>query len=481
MAIGGTGAFFSDAETSTGNVFAAGAIDLKVDNESYYNGNVCAENPLAGVSEPDQPYWTWQGPNAFPVPGTECSTSWELSDLDEGHLFFNFLDLKPDDEGEDTISLHVDTNDAWACMNLALTSDDDNSSTEPELEVDVQDDENDIWDGELAQNIDMVWWADDGDNVLEEGEQIITNSIETLSALAPENNPVQIALADSDENVWGGQGPIPGQTTRYIGKAWCFGTLTLSPVPAGQGDNPSVNPGITCDGTLLGNETQTDGATLDVSFSAVQARHNDSFQCEGDCELDTVNTIIPDSGFENPEVNTAQQWDIFDSPAGAWSVVWRDAGTSNFGNQVRPEPAHLEIHEGVLGTPFEGDQYAELDSDWGGPADNGTDEPASIMIYQDVTTVSGRAYQIKFAFAPRPNTPASDNRLEVRWGGVVVHDTGNVADGNAGIEWQEISVDVVATTTTTQLSFTDLGTSNSLGTFLDDVRLYSEVCRPLDN
>jgi len=280
MAIGGTGAFFSDAETSTGNVFAAGAIDLKVDNESYYNGNVCAENPLAGVSEPDQPYWTWQGPNAFPVPGTECSTSWELSDLDEGHLFFNFLDLKPDDEGEDTISLHVDTNDAWACMNLALTSDDDNSSTEPELEVDVQDDENDIWDGELAQNIDMVWWADDGDNVLEEGEQIITNSIETLSALAPENNPVQIALADSDENVWGGQGPIPGQETRYIGKAWCFGTLALSPVPTGQGQSPSVNPGVTCDGTLLGNETQTDGAILDVSFSAIQARHNDDFQCE---------------------------------------------------------------------------------------------------------------------------------------------------------------------------------------------------------
>ena len=38
VVIGATGAFFSDTETSTGNTFTAGAIDLGVDNESYYNG-----------------------------------------------------------------------------------------------------------------------------------------------------------------------------------------------------------------------------------------------------------------------------------------------------------------------------------------------------------------------------------------------------------------------------------------------------------
>mgnify|MGYP001578414017 FL=1 len=37
-ALGATGAFFSDTETSTGNTFTAGAIDLGIDNESYYNG-----------------------------------------------------------------------------------------------------------------------------------------------------------------------------------------------------------------------------------------------------------------------------------------------------------------------------------------------------------------------------------------------------------------------------------------------------------
>ena len=35
IASGMTGAFFGDTETSVGNTFAAGAIDLKVDNESF--------------------------------------------------------------------------------------------------------------------------------------------------------------------------------------------------------------------------------------------------------------------------------------------------------------------------------------------------------------------------------------------------------------------------------------------------------------
>ena len=44
VAVGVTGAFFSDTETSTGNTFTAGAIDLKVDSEQHYNGNVCVKN-----------------------------------------------------------------------------------------------------------------------------------------------------------------------------------------------------------------------------------------------------------------------------------------------------------------------------------------------------------------------------------------------------------------------------------------------------
>src|SRR3989344_6597924 len=81
----GTGAFFGDLEGSVGNTFAAGTIDLKVDNASYYNGAVAT------------------------------STTFGPSDLDDGKIFLDFRDMKPDDEGEDTISLHVIDNDAWLC------------------------------------------------------------------------------------------------------------------------------------------------------------------------------------------------------------------------------------------------------------------------------------------------------------------------------------------------------------------------------
>lgn len=280
MYVGATGAFFSDTETSTGNTFAAGAIDLKIDNESYYNGNVCALN--------EEQEWVWQGQALFPVPGTPCTTSWSLDDL-TGHLFFDFNDIKPDDEGEDTISIHVQ-NDAWMCMNIALNTNDDNSTTEPEGLVDpaAGDAESNFWDGELAQNVEMVWWADDGDNVLETNEPILIQPGTLASFLGGGQAPgtTTIVLADSQTNAWGEPAgtPVPAAVDEndavYIAKAWCFGDIATSPVTAGEGVNPSVASGITCNGANLDNSTQTDSAKLDVSFEAVQARNNPTFTCE---------------------------------------------------------------------------------------------------------------------------------------------------------------------------------------------------------
>ena len=280
--IGGTGAFFSDSETASGNTFAAGVIDLMVDNESYYNGNKCADVD-AGEGE----NWQWVGQATYPVPGTPCTTSWNVSNLDVGHLFFNFLDLKPDDEGEDTISLHVDSNDAWACMDISLTSNDDNSTTEPESMVDATNTPS-VWDGELAQNLEFVWWADDGDNVLEVGEGLVSDGVETLMDLASTTGAFSLALADSENNVWtgGDDTPVEGGSTAYIAKAWCLGTLTEARVAQdGQGAIGTNGPqargtGIACEGEDLGNILQTDGATLDISFRTMQARHNPEFLCD---------------------------------------------------------------------------------------------------------------------------------------------------------------------------------------------------------
>jgi uncharacterized protein YegL len=244
--LGASRAFFSDQETSEGNILAAGAIDLKIDNTCYYNG-VATDN---------------------------CT--WGLDDLTD-QLFFNFLDIKPSDWEEDTISVHVEDNDAWACMNITLTKNDDNTCTEPELLDDPtcseNDDEND---GELAQTVEFVFWGDDGDNVLETDETDIVFKEGTALELFDGST---WRLADSSGNIWDEfNNPLVGGEDYFIGKAWCFGELTLAPIAPGN-NSPTANPGILCDGSALNNATQSDIMMADISFSAVQARHNAGFLC----------------------------------------------------------------------------------------------------------------------------------------------------------------------------------------------------------
>lgn len=491
---GATGAFFGDTETSTGNTFTAGAIDLKIDNESYYNGNACVDTDATAGEN-----WQWQGTADYPTPGTPCTTSWYLDDLNDGavtvHKFFDFLDLKPDDYSEDTISLHVDSNDAWLCAEVTLTSNDDNTPTEPELLADL---DTGVGLGELANLVEFIWWADDGDNVLEGNENVISQG--PIGALTL-NAPFSITLADSIKNIWNpGQapGPLAGNTTKYIGKAWCFGTITPSGLtqdavnnartPAGDNNNNQIagepeDGGFLCDGVGIGDASQTDSLTVDVTFEAMQARHNPNFQCNppqggGPCVFDANLNLVQNGGFELPEVTTTPaNWDIFPSPADGWNILWRD----DVAPPGRPATANIELHEGVLGVAFEGNQYTELDSDWNGHAAGPNGEASATTIYQNIPTQIGAHYSLTYRFAPRPGTSPTDNNLESRLGGVPMDTTGPVGGGGGNLvagDWvPKGPFDFVATTTMTQLRFTDLGsTNNSLGTFLDDVQLKQTSC-----
>lgn len=250
LVFGITQAFFSDTETSQNNILAAGKLDLKIDNTSYLNHAISS------------------------------ATTWELKDLTANELFFNFNDLKPGDEGEDTISIHVDDNDAWGCMDMTLTKDDDNNCTEPELIDDssCNEPDGDLLDGELGGLLNFIFWTDDGNNVLEDNEPIIASG----SALTVLDS--SIVLADSaTNNVGGADGdPLVGGQTYNIGKAWCFGTLDPDPVPAGQGEDPTVDSGVNCNGSNLNNASQSDQLMADISFNAVQSRNNPNFSCEGE-------------------------------------------------------------------------------------------------------------------------------------------------------------------------------------------------------
>lgn len=242
LVAGATGAFFSDTETSIGNTFAAGDIDLKIDNTSYVTNN-------AGVLV------------ASP------QNSWTLADL-TNQLFFSFADVKPGDIGEDTISIHAGSNDAFVCMAADITATPDNGTNDPEVAA------GDLTPGpaggELQDFLNFSFWNDDGDNVFEIGETVIP------------------ALTGSSSTIFSGawspvsSTTIPGGKTRYVAKAWCFGKLTPSAVL--QDNLTTSGPllrgtGFTCDGSGANNIAQTDGITVDVSFYAVQARNNGQFSC----------------------------------------------------------------------------------------------------------------------------------------------------------------------------------------------------------
>ena len=280
LVIGGTFAWFSDSETSRGNLLQAGAIDLGIDNHIYYNGR---------LNE-----------------GTTWRIDYDIDEEQGTRQFFNFRDVKPGDWGEDTISLHVKDNESWLCADVTLTSDDDNDCTEPENDVegancptDGSEPDLDNADGDLADAVRFYWWADDGDNVFEcvmEEEEtpdgIITRcnpqavGSEHLLPAGPMGNldvgeTATVALADSDQNIWGDTGPLPGGDVRFVAKAWCFGDTDMTPYPQDGGNQqqgPDDRP-VLCDGESEDNMTQTDSFTADIAFRAIQSRHNENFQC----------------------------------------------------------------------------------------------------------------------------------------------------------------------------------------------------------
>lgn len=281
VAVGATRAFFSDTETSVGNTLAAGSLDLQIDSEAHYAGLVCSVEGLwvedsVGTSNNTRPE----------LLGTDCEGTWALKDLTEGDTFFNLLDVKPGDSGENTISINVDDNDAWLCADVELTENNDNSSTEPELsDGDVADLPGDLFDGELAQNVRFTAWLDQGNTSgwqgetdTAEGDNIWQGDTAEPLLFTNEEGPasdvlggVTYALADSTTL----GGPILGETTNYIGLQWCHGVM----------DVDTTTDTISCDGNTATNITQTDSFTADVSFRAVQWRNNPDFTCKVEPEV----------------------------------------------------------------------------------------------------------------------------------------------------------------------------------------------------
>ena len=385
IAIGSTGAFFTDSQTSAGNVFTAGSVSLLIDHSlSTYNGSsdltivtdpswtfvgedgttpasgsavnltfvhpvwenfsganwIWATDPVSDPAGPvDQEYtftktFNWSGPVAsasvdygadnyydvyvngnligsnhilttdnFELPHTtDVSASivqgintitfrGENQHIDgsvftgnpagidlklvihgqqtfgpttlTNQTFWDFSDVKPADTGRDVISIHDPANDAWTCMIVNNIKNNENTVVPPETAA-GDPGGGPIGDGELGKYLHLFLWHDlnsDG-NYNPPIETPITPTPIDLSGTPPQ---ITLALHDSTTS----NGPMLSGSENDVGSAWCAGTLT---VDLGTG-------AMTCDGSSVLNDSQTDSTLADLTFYATQARNQPGFTC----------------------------------------------------------------------------------------------------------------------------------------------------------------------------------------------------------
>lgn len=263
-AIWGTSAFFSDTETSTGNTFTAGAIDLTVSAHNW------SANQDVNVA---------QGFKDF-----------DATDWNEAAMF-NFVDLKPGDMGGGYFDLNIVSNPAYACFASEITDTADNTVNEPE--VDAGDDVASL-EGELQNYLNIVYFEDkDADGMWTDGTDgpksapVLLNTVTTTGWLALKDSV--IGLFDTE---------LDSAAAKNLGYMWCFGTFS--------------DDLTTCDGVGDQNIAQTDSVTGTLKFYAEQVRNNPEFTCESmnpvfvltdASEQNALNTVSQEYPWYTYEIN----------------------------------------------------------------------------------------------------------------------------------------------------------------------------------
>lgn len=246
LAVGVSRAFFSDTETSTGNTFTAGAIDLSLGGAftSASNGN----------------------------------SAFALDPNNNGKALYSFTDLKPGDMGGGSFNLEVTSNDAYVCAKSLITATPENDRNYPELNA--GDTTTGANEGELQNYLKFATFDDDNENgVYDAGSEPIN-----VGQYLPSHNNKGITAAElgaagwvsvadtTSPNTWLVQATLPTGAVQSAGLLYCFGDFTTT----GSGSTIQV---IGCDGSGNQNVAQTDGVVGSIEFSAVQTRNNPNFTC----------------------------------------------------------------------------------------------------------------------------------------------------------------------------------------------------------
>jgi len=148
--------------------------------------------------------------------------------------------------------------------------------------------------------------------------------------------------------------------------------------------------------------------------------------------------LVNNGSFEATAINNGN-WTIVSSLAG-WT-------TGDLG---------IELRNNVVGSALAGNNFAELDT------------TGNSSISQSIATVAGQWYTLSFAYSNRSDVAVNSNGLSWTFGDT----TGNAIAStlaSGGNQWQQFSTVVKASGSSMTLSFSAIGSSDSLGSSLDNI------------
>lgn len=154
------------------------------------------------------------------------------------------------------------------------------------------------------------------------------------------------------------------------------------------------------------------------------------------------------------------------APAGAATTFFNDWESTDFGAgpgftilpsyegwTAGPGPGIEVQYNNVAGLPFSGENLVELDSTGN---------------TQMNRNIDAGTYELTFYYSPRPGIAAASNGIDVLLNGTSIFNVTGDGGGETGWVQQTVNFSIGAAGT---LSFAALGTSDSLGGYIEDVRL----------
>lgn len=174
----------------------------------------------------------------------------------------------------------------------------------------------------------------------------------------------------------------------------------------------------------------------------VNERPDDAPVCEvGD-------NLLTNGSFEDPAIGS--DWSY--SSIANWVITAVTGGASTTG----------EIWRNFMGGPSEGDQHVELDA-----------EDESTMLAQDVSTIPGATYQLRFDFSPRPDTDGDNNSVDALVDGNVLMNAQGDGSALSETDWTTHSDTFVANGATTEIALRDAAANldDGVGSLVDNAVL----------